>query len=123
MLHGRISYLRIHPHRLPQQMDLILSTGYHLILWLFVGICEHFITCKKNMEIMHMAIFKHGTTYNYKVTFSINYSTLVKSLVQKENKKIKIACMNVQGCNDPAKRECIWRMFEERGLDHRQKIR
>ena len=24
--------------------------------------------------------------------------------------------MNVQGCNDPAKRECVGRMFEERGL-------
>ena len=29
----------------------------------------------------------------------------------------KIACLNVQGCNDPAKRECVGRMFEERGLD------
>ena len=24
--------------------------------------------------------------------------------------------MNVQGCNDPAKRECVGRMFVERGL-------
>ena len=23
----------------------------------------------------------------------------------------------MQGCNDPAKRECVGRMFEERGLD------
>ena len=30
---------------------------------------------------------------------------------------MKIACLNVQGCNDPAKRECVGRMFEERGLD------
>ena len=29
----------------------------------------------------------------------------------------KIACMNVQGCNDSAKRECLGRMFAERGLD------
>ena len=30
---------------------------------------------------------------------------------------MKIACLNVQGCNDPAKRECVGRLFEERGLD------
>ena len=31
--------------------------------------------------------------------------------------KIKIACLNVQGCNDLAKRECVGRLFEDRGLD------
>ena len=30
---------------------------------------------------------------------------------------MKIACLNAQGLNDPAKRECVGRMFEERGLD------
>ena len=36
----------------------------------------------------------------------------------KQNRsKIKIACLNVQGCNDPAKRECVGRLCEERGLD------
>ena len=29
---------------------------------------------------------------------------------------MKIACLNVQGCNDPAKRECVGRLFEERKL-------
>ena len=28
-----------------------------------------------------------------------------------------MACLNVQGCNNPAKRECVGRLFEERGLD------
>ena len=36
---------------------------------------------------------------------------------QKEKEKLKIACLNVQGLNDPAKRECVGRLFEERGLD------
>ena len=36
---------------------------------------------------------------------------------QVKRNKMKIACLNVQGCNDPAKRECVGRMFEERGLD------
>ena len=31
--------------------------------------------------------------------------------------KIKIACLNEQGCNDLTKRECVGRLFEERGLD------
>ena len=30
---------------------------------------------------------------------------------------MKIASLNVQGCNDPAKRECVGRLFEEKGLD------
>ena len=30
---------------------------------------------------------------------------------------MKMTCLNVQGCNDPTKRECVGRMFEERGLD------
>ena len=30
---------------------------------------------------------------------------------------MKIACLNVQGCNDPAKRECVGSLFEENGLD------
>ena len=34
-----------------------------------------------------------------------------------DRKIFKIACLNVQGCNDPAKRECVGRMFVERGLD------
>ena len=30
---------------------------------------------------------------------------------------IKKPCLNVQGCNDPAKRECVERLFKERKLD------
>ena len=30
--------------------------------------------------------------------------------------KYEIACLNVQSCNYPAKRECVRRFFEERGL-------
>lgn len=33
------------------------------------------------------------------------------------NSILKIACLNVQGCNDPVKRDCVGNMFEERGLD------
>ena len=36
---------------------------------------------------------------------------------QDKRYKMKMACLNVQGCNDPAKRECVGRMFVERGLD------
>ena len=28
-----------------------------------------------------------------------------------------MACLNVQGCNNPAKRECFGRLFEEWGLN------
>ena len=38
------------------------------------------------------------------------------NLPSKRRNIIKMACMNVQGCNNPAKRECVGRMFEERGL-------
>ena len=31
--------------------------------------------------------------------------------------KVEIAYLYVQGCNDPAKRECVGRLYEERGLD------
>ena len=42
---------------------------------------------------------------------------LLRSKVRYFNRKIfKLACRNVQGCNDPAKRECVGRMFVERGL-------
>ena len=34
-----------------------------------------------------------------------------------KKEKLKIACLNVQDLNDPAKRECVGRLFEERGLD------
>ena len=34
----------------------------------------------------------------------------------KRRKRVNIACMNVQGCNNAAKRECVGKMFEERGL-------
>ena len=36
---------------------------------------------------------------------------------QSRRTRMKIACLNVQGCNNPAKRECVGRLFEERGLD------
>ena len=45
--------------------------------------------------------------------------SLVVNLPNKQARKIKIkiACLNVQGCNDPVKQECVGRLFEERELD------
>ena len=50
----------------------------------------------------------------------LRYTPLKRSnLLPSEQVKNKLIfeCMNVQGCNDPAKREYVGRLFVQRGLD------